>query len=1015
MPKCGKSNFFVNRGNSVALLLLPLQYTVEDRISSYERRRWRLAVAREGNVSKKRAELLLPILALTLSFTMACAGSQNGAAPKSNSPLQIATASPLPAAQVGANYKATFAASGGLSPYTWQIVSGQTPSGLSLDSSTGLLAGTPTQAGTFSFTVELQDSHGLSAKGSFSQTVDMNSLEVTTGSLPQATVNQPYTVSLNAAGGTSPYGWQISAGQLPPAVGLTSDGKISGTPTATGQYNFTAEVSDSSSPVKTASAKLSILVAVAALTIATTALPSGALNSAYSATLDATGGTAPYTWSLASGALPAGLTLSPAGQISGTPTSSGISTFTVQASDSSSQSQTAKAGESIQVSPVALDKYGGRTDISCSTGAAGYWTVGKVGSRWWFCDPLGHAFFMQAVQLVNGAVPGVTDSGGVSVGTVIANKYGNTANWGMAENQRLLSWGFNSLGIDDYYTVYPWYTDNNFPADSHGLHTNPYKLPIIGQIAFVGNSESAAPITDSTTNTTWTPTQAVKSMTSARSPYTTYSYGNPPPDVYDSRMYTWLQHALASENQYNPFDGPSWCCVTPGSPYANYMIGVFVEDGDTVRPVVGQPDPNFAGTSGVWPVLGWVVSTLSPVLYADSGCVASNYGARNPEYCLYPDGTMYSKKAWANYLTSKYGTISALNAAWGSNYTTFGSSGTQITSEAVATGDGSTITFHHTIAHMTPSGYSVAIYVNGKLVGADNGAGQIWGPGLSGNIDYSTGALSLTFSNAPVAGEPITVNYVQNGWCIGTGLLDECDQPSHRSWMGTDTTGKDLSSANANMAADAITFNGMLASEYLGSVNSTLKAAYPNVLNLGPDVVETAGTTGIPRPDILKAYAKYVDVMELSAGPPSQAGLDDIEKYYGDKPLMDSTYIAANADSALSAYTCSSMAEGCYSTQKARGEAYISQIEGDINATYSASGTNPYVGDTFWRFYDDWSEEKNWGLVTVRDNAYDGHEDTTSKVTCSAPIQQYTCGGDLGNYGDVITYVKQANTYWLIH
>lgn len=85
------------------------------------------------------------------------------------------------------------------------------------------------------------------------------------------------------------------------------------------------------------------------LTISTTSLPNATNNTAYNQTLAATGGTTPYTWTVTSGSPPSGITLSTAGVLSGTPTTTGTSTFTVQVTDSSNPALTATQSLSIQV------------------------------------------------------------------------------------------------------------------------------------------------------------------------------------------------------------------------------------------------------------------------------------------------------------------------------------------------------------------------------------------------------------------------------------------------------------------------------------------------------------------------------------------------------------------------------------------------------------------------------------------------------------------------------------------
>lgn len=150
-------------------------------------------------------------------------------------------------------------------------------------------------------------------------------LTITTTSLPNGTVGAPYTATLTATGGTSPYTWsQTSGGDMPPGVILNSAGMFSGSPSKAGTYGpYVFKVTDSSNNT-VSSPNLSITVATAELAATTSSLPDGTVGTAYSATLDAGGGTPPYSWAVTSGgALPAGLTLSSGGTISGTPTSAG--------------------------------------------------------------------------------------------------------------------------------------------------------------------------------------------------------------------------------------------------------------------------------------------------------------------------------------------------------------------------------------------------------------------------------------------------------------------------------------------------------------------------------------------------------------------------------------------------------------------------------------------------------------------------------------------------------------------
>src|SRR5581483_1031381 len=185
------------------------------------------------------------------------------------------------------------------------------------------------------------------------------SLSITTTDLPSVQEGTAYNVTVAATGGTAPYTWALSSGSLPAGLTLSSAGVITGTPTASGTSSFAITATDSSSPKLTKTITFSIVVTAAtnlppALTIGSATLSAGQVGSTYAVSLSASGGTPGYTWSLASGSLPAGLALSSAGVISGTPTATGTSTFTVAVKDNGSPAQMASAQESIGVSPAGL-------------------------------------------------------------------------------------------------------------------------------------------------------------------------------------------------------------------------------------------------------------------------------------------------------------------------------------------------------------------------------------------------------------------------------------------------------------------------------------------------------------------------------------------------------------------------------------------------------------------------------------------------------------------------------------
>ncbi|PIF29581.1 putative secreted protein (IPTL-CTERM system target) [Acidovorax sp. 56] len=156
-----------------------------------------------------------------------------------------------------------------------------------------------------------------------------------------ATVGVAYSQSLAGASGASgPYTYTVTSGGLPAGITLSSSGTLSGTPSAGGTFTFQVTAADTGAgQYSTASQTLSLAVSAPSQTYAPTNPASGFVGSAYSQSLaGASGGTAPYAYTVASGALPPGLTLSTNGVISGTPTTPGSFNFTIQATDSSTGS-----------------------------------------------------------------------------------------------------------------------------------------------------------------------------------------------------------------------------------------------------------------------------------------------------------------------------------------------------------------------------------------------------------------------------------------------------------------------------------------------------------------------------------------------------------------------------------------------------------------------------------------------------------------------------------------------------
>ena len=174
---------------------------------------------------------------------------------------------------------------------------------------------------------------------------------ITTSSLPGGLVGQAYSQALAATGGDGSYAWSVSAGALPDGLTLSTAGNITGAPTQAEMASFTVQVVSAG---QSATSSLSIAVAapIPPPSITTTSLPSGTVGQTYGQTLAATGGDGAYAWSVTSGSLPSGLTLSTAGNVTGTPTQAEAASFTVQVV-SAGQSATASLSIAVVATPPA--------------------------------------------------------------------------------------------------------------------------------------------------------------------------------------------------------------------------------------------------------------------------------------------------------------------------------------------------------------------------------------------------------------------------------------------------------------------------------------------------------------------------------------------------------------------------------------------------------------------------------------------------------------------------------------
>jgi large repetitive protein len=299
-----------------------------------------------------------PTVTGTFNFTVSATDNYGCVGTRSyslfiNCPTITLTPGLLPNATATQGYIQNISNTGSVGTTNYAITAGALPAGLTL-ASNGDISGTPTVTGIFGFQVTATDANGCTGSLNYTLNVDCQTVAIDQATLPNGTATVAYNETLTQTGGYGTPNFTITSGSLPTGLTLASNGTISGTPTATGIFNFDVTMADANGC--SAVQSLSITIDCQTITIDQATLPNVVINTSYNETLTNTGSYGTSSYAVTAGSLPAGITMNSSGNITGTPTATGTSTFDVTVTDANGCTGVQTLSITVVCQPIAIDQ-----------------------------------------------------------------------------------------------------------------------------------------------------------------------------------------------------------------------------------------------------------------------------------------------------------------------------------------------------------------------------------------------------------------------------------------------------------------------------------------------------------------------------------------------------------------------------------------------------------------------------------------------------------------------------------
>lgn len=614
------------------------------------------------------------------------------------------------------------------------------------------------------------------------------------------------------------------------------------------------------------------------------------------------------------------------------------------------------------------DAYGGYTKVQCPSGAASHFYTQKIGNRWWVCDPAGNGFIVKGLTTLLDNI-NTNFNNGSGAGAMFS-QFGPgqptadpATNWYYSINQRMQGWGFNAI-MDESTGSATCSSDNSAFEQIPGNSSNPYnpiKMPYvyssvnISAYAMGGPSGAGSQCGISNWN--------MKDLTGAAGAYynTYYSYPYNTGDYFDPN---WPQCIL---NQ------TTWLAAAWAGACNAYALYATIDETDETGTITNAgPDFPTSPTGHNATNAAWIILNSSPSIAAapvhDISYDITYYEYVNHsklqfannllnEYLGVAQGTYSIDPAAGNYAgsTRMATATAALNAAWGSSFTTLSTSDSHCTTNlAVCLGSTGTQTYNSWAAAnckavdqplLTCTGVGTGTGTKGTGLLDEDGSDQFVGDPCS---------LGITNTAPQSCGSP-----------SGAGNYTQAETPAMQADMNTELYNQSVEFFSTQATGWHTGAPGVLLHLGLGAWNAP------------------------PRKQVLQAAQGYLTLPDIS-GPNSlvwdstqnQQRIDFISEYWGDHPyIMGFVGQDAQEDSSEAQWPnyASGYPSDLFTTQPARGAGYATNIAGLLNAI-STTYTNDYqIAGWFWYGWTDFDNQYyDWGPTTVFGSPYDGHSGTAA-------------------------------------